>query len=124
MNRNIRRNPVAQAIMKKKLADAILLQKTKLYLTERGESIEDVLIGIAMTLSMLAYSAKLDPKVGSQAPLARVVEGGLSACKQCIEHGWDPVQARPIDIALDAATKLNNLVRDKYVLRAYLELSQ
>lgn len=123
MNRNLRRNPVAQAISKQKLNSAITKQKIALYMGQRGENMDQVLMGIAMTLSMLGLAAELDPKIPNDDPKLRVLQGGLSACKQCLEVGWDPLQARAIDVAFDAALNLNNRIKDEYVFKAYLTLS-
>lgn len=121
MNRAMRRNPVAKAVAKKKLHDAIRDQKIQLYMLDKGEKCEALMTGIAMTLSLMAYAGALDPTVGRDNPKVRVVEGGMSACLQMSEaNAWDPIHTVALDVALDAAEYLSNhVVKDEFVTKAF-----
>ncbi len=117
-------NPIYRAIAKKKLHEAIVNQKIRIYMMAPGEPCKDFLLGLAMNLSAVGYAGSLDPDVGRENPLVRMVEGGMSACMQMHDlNCWDPTQARALDVALDAAERLNNtIVKEKYLWQAYRNL--
>ncbi len=123
VSKQVANNPIARAVAHKKLAEAILDQKIKLYIMEAGEECADVMEGIGMTLAVIGYASEIDPAIGGDSPVVRVLRGGLSACQQMIHRDfWDIRQAPAIEVALDAAESLNRRVKSEYVNVAYNKL--
>lgn len=113
-------NPVARAIARKKLNDALVVHKIKLYMLADGESCAQFLMDLATTLAVVGMASELDPSVGADTPQVRVLLGGLSACNQLIERDkWDSNQAVAIETALDNAELLNKRVGAVYITRAW-----
>lgn len=103
----------------RRLQAAVRDQKIKLYLMAPGEPCADIATGVGVTLAVMAHAGAHDPEVGRNNPLVDVVETGLAICHQLIASDyWNPEFTGPLDRALDAARKLNSLVRSKYVLAA------
>ena len=123
--RRIKGNPVSQAVASSNLRSAILSQKLRIYTQEQGEPCEELMVGIAMTLSLICYAAELDPKVGRDSFEIRVARGGLSACEQMAKaNSWDGLHARAISEALDNAEILNRRIEARHILRALSRLTQ
>lgn len=111
------------ALKERRLQAAVRDQKIKLYLMTAGEPCADIAQGVGATLAIMAYAGAHDPKVGRTNPLVGIAEEGLATCHQLVASNcWNPEFAAPLDRALDAAKKLNGLVRNKYVLAACNEI--
>lgn len=119
VSKRVAMNPIARAAARKQLASAVTDQKIRLYMMEKGEKCADVMEAIGKTLAVVGYASELDPKLSGEDPRVRVLRGGLSACQQMLlADSWDPVQARSIDMALDAAMDLNMKVGGEFVNEA------
>ncbi len=119
VNKNTALNPVARAMAQKKLADALLNHKIKLYMMQDGESCFQLLEGLALMLAVVGVASELDPKIGGEDVGVRILRGGMSACQALIKTDkWDSLQAVPIERALDEAQLLNKRVHPVYIARA------
>ncbi len=78
-------NPVARAVARAKLKQALLDQKIQLYLLEDGAACAGICFMIAQMLSALIEAAELDKRVGTDNVDVRVIRGAISACEQMIE---------------------------------------
>lgn len=124
-SRRIKGNPVSQAVATSNLRSAILSQKLRIYTQDEGEKCEELMVGIAMTLSLICYAAELDPKVEKGSVELRIARGGLSACEQMAKaNSWDGLHARSITEALDNAEILNRRIEARHILRALSRLTQ
>ena len=124
-SRRVKGNPVSQAVASNNLRSAILGQKLRIYTQDQGEKCEELMVGIAMTLSLVCFAAELDPKIEKGNVELRIARGGLSACEQMAKaNAWDGLHARAISEALDNAELLNRRIETKYVLKALSLLTQ
>ena len=123
-SRRVKGNPVSYAVATNNLRSAILSQKLRIYTQEQGEKCEELMVGIAMTLSLICYAAELDPKIDKGNIELRIARGGLSACEQMAKaNSWDGLHARAITEALDNAEILNRRIETKHVLKALSRLT-
>ena len=119
VNKNTALNPVARAMAQKKLADALLNHKIKLYMMQDGESCYALLEGLAMMLATIGVASELDPDIGGEDVGVRILRGGMSACQALINTDkWDSTQVVAIERALDEAQLLNKRVHPVYIARA------
>lgn len=101
-------NPVARAIARNSLKNAITDQKIQLYLMEDGVPCADVCVMIAQMLSVLIEAAALDKNVGLDNAHVRVMRGAISACEQMIETDkFVRMNIVALEQGLDAAYALN-----------------
>ena len=125
VSKHVALNPVARAVARKALAESITTRKIQLYMMEPGDPCAEVCSGIGMTLTVLAFAAELDPRVGAEHPLVRVVRGAISACSQMADvDRYDPINTVAIDTALDAAVELNSRVKPEFITRAWNTLNR
>ena len=118
-------NPVARAVARKKLHQAIVDQKIRLYMMDEGEDCAELCEGIGMTLAVLGYAAEIDPKIGPHDSTVRVLRGGLSACQQMLLTGkYVKANTVAIDVALDAAEIINQQVKAELVNEAWKALTK
>lgn len=119
VNKNTALNPVARAVAQKKLADALLNHKIKLYMMKDGEPCFQLLESLALMLAVIGVASELDPKIGGDDVGVRILRGGMSACQALISTDkWDSTQAVAIERALDEAQLLNKRVHPVYIARA------
>ena len=119
VNRNTALNPVARAVAQKKLADDLTTRKIRLYMMQDGEPCADLLENLALMLATIGVASELDPDIGGEDVGVRILRGGMSACQALIKiDKWDPLQAVPIERALDEAQLLNKRVHPVYIARA------
>ena len=119
VNKNTALNPVARAMAQKKLADALLNHKIKLYMMQDGESCYALLEGLAMMLATIGVASELDPDIGGEDVGVRILRGGMSACQALIKTDkWDSTQVVAIERALDEAQLLNKRVHPVYIARS------
>lgn len=106
--RRVGMNPVARAVARAQLRDAVRSQKIALYLWPEGaECAADVAL-IGQMFAVLAEAAALDPNVGAAAPEVRVLRGASSACEQLMHSNrWHPRHRPALEVALDAALAVN-----------------
>lgn len=120
VNRNTANNPVARAVAQRELASSVLTHKIRLYMAQRGEPCADYCLAIGTVMSVLAYAAELDPKVGGGEPAVRIIRGAISACVQMAElDSYDPTNTVAIERALDLAVELNRRLRPDLINRAW-----
>ena len=77
-------NPVARAIARNILRQAIVDQKIQLYMLEDGAPCAGICVMIAQMLSVLIEAAAIDKTVGTDNADVRVMRGAISACEQMI----------------------------------------
>ena len=119
VNKNTALNPVARAMAQKKLADALLNHKLKLYMMQDGESCYALLENLAMMMATIGVASELDPDIGGEDVGVRILRGGMSACQALIATDkWDSTQVVAIERALDEAQLLNKRVHPVYIARA------
>lgn len=119
VSKNTALNPVARAMAQKKLSDALLSHKIKLYMMQDGESCFQLLEGLSLMLATIGVASELDPKIGGEDVGVRILRGGMSACQALITTDkWDSTQAVAIERALDEAQALNKRVHPKFIAQA------
>jgi hypothetical protein len=119
VSKNTALNPVARAMAQKKLSDALLNHKLKLYMMQDGESCYALLENLAMMMATIGVASELDPDIGGEDVGVRILRGGMSACQALIATDkWDSTQVVAIERALDEAQLLNKRVHPVYIARA------
>lgn len=127
VSKNVAKNPVARAVAKVKLKEAIRSQKIWLYMTGKGEKCRDMMDGLYLTLSVIGYAFEWQnikkPEEERSPPDIRVLRGGMSACKTMGDLDYfDPINVTAIDLALDAAERLNQQVSADSIHHAWTRL--
>ena len=113
-------NPVARAIARQKLKDALTAQKIQLYLLEEGAACAGICFMIAQMLSALIEAAELDKAVGTDSSDVRIMRGAISACEQMMETDrFARINLVSLDKGLDAAFALNLRVSPEAFNRAW-----
>jgi hypothetical protein len=113
------KNPIARAVARKKLSDAMLTFKLWMYISSDGDPCADRLDDISLMLATLGVAAELDPKIGGEDTRVRILRGGLSACQQLlVKDKWDTAQAVPIERAVECGEELNRIVGTQYIAQA------
>lgn len=113
-------NPVARAIARQKLKEALTAQKIQLYLLEEGAACAGVCFMIAQMLSALIEAAELDKAVGTDSSDVRIMRGAISACEQMMETDrFARINIVSLDKGLDAAFALNMRVSPEAFNRAW-----
>jgi hypothetical protein len=120
VSKNTGMNPVARAIARAKLKQALLDQKIQLYLLGDGAPCAGVCVMIAQMLSALIEAAELDKTVGTDNVDVRVMRGAISACEQMIETDrFARINIVALEKGLDAAFALNTRVSPEAFNRAW-----
>lgn len=113
-------NPVARAIARAKLKQALLDQKIQLYLLDDGAPCASICIMIAQMLSALIEAADIDKSVGTDNAEVRVMRGAISACEQMIDKDkFSRLNIVALERGLDAAFELNARVSPEAFNRAW-----
>lgn len=108
VSKNTGMNPVARAIARAKLQQALRDQKIQLYMLDEGAPCAEICVMIAQMLSALIEAAGLDKSVGTDNVDVRVMRGAISACEQMIEKDrFSRINIVALDKGLDAAYALN-----------------
>lgn len=101
-------NPVARAIARNILRQAIVDQKIQLYMLEDGAPCAGICVMIAQMLSVLIEAAAIDKTVGTDNADVRVMRGAISACEQMIETDrFARINIVALEKGLDAAYAMN-----------------
>lgn len=117
---NIAKNPIAQAVARKKLSDGLLTFKLWMYTRNDGDPCADRLDDISLMLATLGVASELDPKIGGEDTRVRILRGGLSACQQLlVKDKWDTTQTVPIERAIECGEELNRIVGTQYIAQAH-----
>ena len=117
--RNVGRNPVAQAVARSVLKQAVLDQKIQLYLLPEEAPCVEVLVPIAMLLTAFIASAERD-----DTREVRILKGAVSACEQMISNNsYRQTNTTTLDVALDCAVELSKRVDPVLFNRVWNELS-
>ena len=113
-------NPVARAIARAKLKQALLDQKIQLYLLEDGAPCASICFMIGQMLSALIEAAEIDRRVGTDNPEVRIMRGAISACEQMIQTDkFSRMNIVALERGLDAAFELNARVSPEAFNRAW-----
>lgn len=113
-------NPIARAVARAKLKQALLDQKIQLYLLEDGAPCASVCFMIAQMLSALIEAAELDKGVGTDNSDVRIMRGAISACEQMIDADrFSRINIVSLERGLDAAFALNARVSPEAFNRAW-----
>lgn len=103
VSEHVARNPVARAIARQRIADAVRDFQTRLYLLEDGE---DVQADILAAAKVLAVALSVMQQTGRMAtPDARVMAGAMGQCASVTERKfrWKTADAVAIDEGLRRA---------------------
>jgi hypothetical protein len=101
-------NPVARAVARNILRQAIVDQKIQLYLMQDGDSCAEICFMIGQMLSVLVEAAALDKTVGTDHADVRVMRGAISACEQMVEKDrFSRINIVSLERGLDAAYAMN-----------------
>ena len=124
VSRNVGRNPVAQAIARSILKQAVLDQKIQLYLLADEAPCVEVLVPIAMLFTAFVVSAERSPDIGADTREARILKGAISACEQMIaNNSYRKTNTTTLDVALDCAVELSRRVDPVLFNQVWNELS-
>ena len=116
------RNPVARAVARQKLHAALVDQRIRLYLLAKGESCDEFMEGLGLTLATVGVACDIQ-KITH--PVVKVLRGGLSACQQLmLANSYDPMQTVAIDLALQAAESLNKQLTADSIHEAWLRVTK
>lgn len=108
VRREVGMNPIARAVARANLRQALLDQKIQLYLMQEGAPCASECFMIAQLLSVMIEAAGLDKKVGTDNPEVRVMRGAVSACEQMIEKDkFARMNIVALEQGLEAAYALN-----------------
>ena len=108
VRKDVGMNPVARAMARAHLRQALLDQKIQLYLLEEGAPCAAICSMIAQMLSVMIEAAGLDKSVGTDSPEVRVMRGAVSACEQMIEKDkFARLNIVALEQGLEAAYALN-----------------
>ena len=125
VSRNTANNLVARAVAQRAFHNALVDQKLRLYFFDEGAPCADFCEGVGSTLAVIGYASELDPNIGPDEPLVRVLKGGLSALKSMmVTDKWEKSNTVSVDVAMSAAEELNKRLGTKYVTRAWNELNR
>jgi hypothetical protein len=117
--RDVGRNPVAQAVARSILKQAVLDQKIQLYLLAEDAPCVDALVPIVMLFTAFIASAGRD-----DTREVRILKGAVSACEQMItNNSYRKTNTTTLDVALDCAVELSRQVDPVLFNRAWNELS-
>jgi hypothetical protein len=117
--RNLKRNPVVQALARKRLQQVLTTEKIKLYMLSPGEACEPLMVGIGQTLTLVGYALELTDTFDKSDVRFRILQGGISACYQMAQADrWDPLHANAIALALDKAAELYRTIPEKNITQA------
>lgn len=124
VSRNVGRNPVAQAIARSILKQAVLDQKIQLYLLKEDAQCIDVLVPIIMLFTAFVVTAERSPDIGADTREARILKGAISACEQMIaNNSYRKTNTTTLDVALDCAVELSRRVDPVLFNQVWNELS-
>lgn len=124
---NTARNPVAQAIARKKVHDRLMAAKLRVYTLDCGVDDSAFLIGVYQSMLVVGraleieYWGREDDMPRETLRDTRVLRGGLSALKDHMDR-WDPAQAVAVEQAIDACERLNNIAKTQHVEQAAREI--
>lgn len=122
--RNVGMNPVARAVARDLLRQAVLNQKIQLYLLSENAECVEILVPIAMLFTAFTVSAERDASVGVEAREVRILKGALSACNQMIaNNSYHQTNTPALEVALDCAVELSRRVDPELFNRVWNELS-
>ena len=117
--RDVGRNPVAQAVARSILKQAVLDQKIQLYLLAEDAPCVDALVPIVMLFTAFIASAGRD-----DTREVRILKGAVSACEQMItNNSYRKTNTTTLDVALDCAVELSRQVDPVLFNRAWNDLS-
>lgn len=119
-NKNMGTNPIARAIARKILQQALVDQKIQLYLLQDGDPCAGMCFMIGQMLSVLVEAAALDKTIDPDDPDVRVMRGAISACEQMIETDkFLRINIVALEKGLDAAYAMNARVSPYAFNRAW-----
>jgi hypothetical protein len=125
VKKSVALNPVARAVARKALQEAITTRKIELYMMSAGDPCEDVCARIGFTLSVIAAAAQRDPKVGEDDPRVRILRGAISACVQMADADkYETTNTVALDRALDLAVELNGVVDPALMNQVFNEFTR
>lgn len=105
MDRNVARNPVARAIAKQQLKQAMLDMRIALLLMEDGENVQEHVLTISDSIFVVAAAYEM---MGWQdTPEFRKLRSGMSVLTECSEKGfkWRKEWAITVDNAIDICSQ-------------------
>lgn len=120
VSKNTGMNPVARAIARAALQQALRDQKIQLYMLDEGAPCAGICVIIAQMLSALIEAAELDKSVGTDSVDVRVMRGAISACEQMSETDrFSRINIVALEQGLDAAYALNARVSPEAFNKAW-----
>lgn len=124
VNKQTGMNPIARAVARENLRNAVLDQKIQLYLLKEGAECRGILVPILVLLSAFTLAAGRDKNVGSDVREVRILKGAISACDQMItDNSYRQANTTTLDVAIDCAVELSKRVDPVLFNTAWLELS-
>ena len=119
VSQHVARNPIARAIARKKIADAVQDFQTRLYLLQDGENVASDIQASAQTLGLARRI--LDQRGESDSREARIMAGGLGALMDMSNAGhlWRKRHLVALDVALECAVEVYRTATAKETQAAY-----
>lgn len=113
-------NPVAKAVARERLKNAIRDQKIALYMLTQGEPCADLLAGLSGTMTVVLNAAYMDHIDG---PEIGILKGGLNACIQVMmADSYDTTQTIAIEQGLEKALALAKKVKPESINYAWTRM--
>lgn len=124
VNKQTGMNPIARAVARENLRNAVLDQKIQLYLLAEAAPCRDIVIPMFMLMTAFVVAASRDKNVGPEAREVRIIKGAVSACDQMIaDNSYRQANTTTLDVALDCAVELSKRVDPVLFNNAWNELS-
>lgn len=119
---NVARNPVARAVARKMLTDALRNFQLRIYLMRDGEDASGDVEAAAKSLTVTCRGLELAGRVDD--PAVAVMRGALSALQQCARRRfkWRTDDAVAIDRGLQLVSELYPKLNPAHMAQAWQEL--
>lgn len=121
---HVARNPVARAVARTRMTQAVLDFQIRLHLLPAGTEVRGDTLTCAHVLAVAA--AVLQHEGTSQSPHGRVIAGAMTALAQCSERGfaWQPRDAVAVDQALVRALEVYGRASAWQTQQAYVAVGR
>jgi hypothetical protein len=121
VTKNAATNPIARAVARQKLKSLLLTSKISLYMMTPEDEYRERLEAIGATLEPMIVAARIETtdRGTKLEELIQTMQAGKDVCVQLLTAGtYDPMQARVICDALDAAEEVNPRVNPEAMQKA------
>jgi hypothetical protein len=124
VDQQVARNPVARAIQRQRIERSTRDFRIRVHMLADGEAVQADALASAKVLAVALGVLQMQGAEGCTA--WRLMRGGISALQQLSERGfrWRPIDAVPVDVALEHAAATIVTAPAALVQRAWIESEQ